>query len=53
MLGLISPYLGFAVMVVSIVWVWKDTSWSKGVKVAVTVAAFALLGSVAPDQPEN
>ncbi|MGI5485133.1 hypothetical protein [Streptomyces lavendofoliae] len=53
MLGLISPYLAFTVMVVAIVLVWKDTSWSKGVKVAATVAAFALLGSVAPDQPED
>jgi hypothetical protein len=52
-LGLISPFLGFAVMVVAIVLVWNDTSWSKGVKVAATVAAFALLGSVAPDQPEH
>ncbi|GGU66185.1 hypothetical protein GCM10010274_63440 [Streptomyces lavendofoliae] len=50
-LGLISPYLGFVVMVVAIVLVWKDTSWSKGVKVAATFAAFTLLGSVAPDQP--
>ncbi|MEV4945624.1 hypothetical protein [Streptomyces sp. NPDC053755] len=50
-LGLISPYLGFAVMVVAIVLVWNDGSWRKGVKVTATVAAFALFGSVAPDRP--
>ncbi|MFI9122756.1 hypothetical protein ACIGW0_25765 [Streptomyces bikiniensis] len=52
-LGLISPYLGFAVMVVAVVLVWKDGSWSRGAKVVATVAACALLGSVAPDQPED
>ncbi|MFF4172266.1 hypothetical protein [Streptomyces sp. NPDC001744] len=52
-LGLISPYLGCVMMVVAIVLVWKDRSWSRGVKVAATVVALALLGSVAPDRPED
>ncbi|MGA5215638.1 PASTA domain-containing protein [Streptomyces cinereoruber] len=52
-LGLISPYLGFAMMVVAVFLVWKDGSWNRGTKAAATVVAFALLGSVAPDRPED
>ncbi|MEV7790453.1 hypothetical protein AB0O68_00485 [Streptomyces sp. NPDC087512] len=52
-LGLVSPYLGFAALVVAVVLVWKDSPWTKGVKVAATVSALGLLGAVAPDPPED
>ncbi|MFG2746213.1 hypothetical protein ACGFY0_39910 [Streptomyces chartreusis] len=51
--GLVNQYLGFLVLVAAIVLVWKDSPWQKGVKVAATIGAMALLGAVLPDPPQD
>jgi hypothetical protein len=53
LLGLISEFLGFLMLIAAIVLIWKGNPWQKGVKVAATIGAMALLGSVVPEQPEN
>ncbi|MFD6276004.1 hypothetical protein ACFWFI_10590 [Streptomyces sp. NPDC060209] len=50
--GLINAFLGFLVLVLAIVLIWKGTPWQKSMKVAATIAAMALLGAVVPD-PET
>ncbi|MFC7883426.1 hypothetical protein ACFUVV_16350 [Streptomyces sp. NPDC057376] len=51
--GLVNEYLGFVVLIVAIVLVWTDSPWQKGVTVAATIGAMALLGAVLPDPPED
>ncbi|EKX65940.1 hypothetical protein PV416_37020 [Streptomyces ipomoeae] len=52
LLGLISEFLGFFMLIAAIVLIWKDSSWQKGVNVAATIGAMALLGAVLPDPPD-
>lgn len=53
LLGLVNQYLGFLVLIAAIVLIWKGSPWQKGVKVAATIGAMALLGAVIPDPPEG
>ncbi|MEV5544942.1 hypothetical protein AB0L35_02235 [Streptomyces sp. NPDC052309] len=53
LLGLVNEYLGFLVLIAAIILIWKDSPWQKGVKVAATIGAMALLGAVLPDPPEE
>ncbi|WP_220131765.1 hypothetical protein [Streptomyces ipomoeae] len=52
LLGLISEFLGFFMLIAAIVLIWKDSPWQKGVNVAATIGAMALLGAVLPDPPD-
>ncbi|MEV7241503.1 hypothetical protein AB0N92_09670 [Streptomyces sp. NPDC093248] len=49
LLGLVNQFLGFFVLVLAIVLIWKDNPWEKAAKVVATIAATALLGAVVPD----
>ncbi|MEU3448338.1 PASTA domain-containing protein [Streptomyces thermolilacinus] len=51
-LGLIAPGLGVAALVAALVLVWRGSPWPRAGKVAATVGAMALLGSVMPE-PED
>ncbi|MFE2057939.1 hypothetical protein [Streptomyces sp. NPDC059446] len=51
--GLINEFLGFLVLVMAIVLIWKGNPWQRGVKVVTTIAAMALLGAVVPESPES
>ncbi|WP_393054870.1 hypothetical protein [Streptomyces sp. LN549] len=53
LLGLVNTFLGFLLLVFAIVLIWKGNPWQKGVKVAATIGAMALLGAVVPDPPED
>ncbi|MFD5658249.1 PASTA domain-containing protein [Streptomyces hirsutus] len=53
LLGLVNTFLGFLLLILAIVLIWKDNPWQKGVKVAATIGAMALLGAVVPDPPED
>ncbi|MEV8554793.1 hypothetical protein AB0L04_33920 [Streptomyces glaucescens] len=51
LLGLLDQYAGFLALIAAITLVWKDNPAQKGVKVAATIGAMALLGAVLPDPP--
>ncbi|MEU1217220.1 hypothetical protein ACFYSH_33540 [Streptomyces sp. NPDC005791] len=53
LLGLINEYLGFLLLVFTIVLIWKGNPWQRTVKVAATIGAMALLGAVLPAPPED
>ncbi|AQS69876.1 hypothetical protein [Streptomyces pactum] len=53
LLGLVNQYLGFLALIAAIVVIWTDSPWQKGVKVAATIGAMALLGAVLPDPPQD
>ncbi|MEV5012492.1 hypothetical protein [Streptomyces sp. NPDC055692] len=53
LLGLVNTFLGFLLLVFAIVLIWKDNPWQKGMKVAATIGAMALLGAVVPDPPKD
>ncbi|MGW0942459.1 hypothetical protein ACWD4O_07835 [Streptomyces sp. NPDC002623] len=52
-LGFLNAFLGFLMLLLALVLLWRGNIWRKSWKVTATVAAVVLFGAVLPPAPQN